>query len=171
MKMSAEDAICKRYSVRDYSQRDVEDDKLHQILEAGRLAPTARNCQPQRIYLFRSEKALEEIRRHAPMTFNAPVIMLVCADETQAAVGFSDRCFGETDVTIVMDHMMLRATELGLGTCWIGHFDQETVRKGLGLPETMRPWHIMLLGYPADGCAPSSMHSKRKSLEETVTEW
>lgn len=168
--MSVENTIIQRCSVRDYSQREVEDEKVLQVLEAGRLAPTARNLQPQRIYLFRSEEALARIREHAPMTFNAPVIMLVCADESKAAVGFSDRCFGETDVTIVMDHMMLRATELGLGTCWIGHFDQETVRKGLGLPEHMRPWHIMLMGYTADGYKPSPMHSSRKALSETVTE-
>ena len=111
-----------RYSVRAYQDTPIEEEKLNQILEAGRIAPTACNNQPQKIYVARSEEARKKLASVSRCTFGAPVILVVCYDhdrnwKNRLMPGYES---GETDAAIVCTHMMLQAAELGIGSCWVG---------------------------------------------------
>ena len=113
-----------RYSVRSFSQQPIEDEKMQKILQAGQVAPTALNFQPQKIYVLKSEDALEKIRFLTKYAYNAPVVLLVCADERKAwhsrhDFGFSS---GQMDASIVCTHMMLEAWDLGIGSVWVRGF-------------------------------------------------
>ncbi len=155
--------------MRKYSSRPVENWKLEAVLEAGRLAPTGCDSQCQRIYVIRTEDSLRKIRGCCRMAFDAPVVLLIFADLSESwthpATG---RNVGETDTAIVTDHMMLRAADLGLGTCWVGYFEPEPIREAFGIPDSLTLMHILPLGYPADSSVPSGMHFKRKPLEDLV---
>jgi nitroreductase len=165
------DLIRERYSVREYSRKPVEEEKLRAVLEAGRLAPTAKNAQPQRIYAVKSGDMLEKLRSVCGMTFDAPAVIVICADLSASFVSpFSGRNLGETDAAIVTDHMMLQAADLGLGTCWVGWFDPAEIKKALGIPENLEVMNLLPIGYPSENSKPSPRHGDRKPLEETVTE-
>ncbi len=159
-----------RYSVRSYQSRAVEGEKLSQILEAGRVAPTAANCQPQRILAVRSPEGLAKLSRAANL-YDAPLALLVCADLSQAWTRPYDGWqSADTDAAIVTDHMMLEAAALGLGTVWVCYFDPERVRAAFDLPPQLAPRNILAVGYAADEPQPSDRHTAmRKPLAETVS--
>lgn len=163
-----------RMSVRKYADRPVEQEKLEQVLEAGRLAPTAKNNQPQRIYVVRSEKALAALRGVTHMTFDAPVVLVVCYDEGEVwhngLEKWRDYDSGEQDCAIIADHMQLMATELGLGTLWARAFDARAVAEALDIPESSKPVLLLSMGYAADGYTANPRHDSRKPLSETVIE-
>jgi len=158
-----------RYSVRDYKETPVEDYKLSAILEAGRLAPTAKNMQPQQVFVLKSNEALNKIRDLTRCAFNAPVVLMVCADKN---VGWDNPFTGENysmmDISIVTTHMMLRATELGLGTCWVCWFDPIKAKEIFNLPDSYYPYCLLPIGYPSERAIPSERHDDRKDLVQTV---
>ena len=158
--------VSTRYSVRAYKPDPVEEGKLQQVLEAARLAPTAANYQPFQLLVVHTagrEKELGRIYR-AGWFVKAPLILAVCGLPRQAWTRGDGKNFGDVDAAIVMDHITLAATELGLGTCWIGAFDARAAREVLGLPEDAEPIVFTPLGYPADEPRPK----QRKSLAELV---
>ena len=158
-----------RYSVRKYAQKPVEEEVLRKVLEAGATAPTAKNLQPQRIYVLKSPEAIEKIRGITRCAFDAPVVLLVCGDTSEAWVNpFNNRSSAEMDCSIVTTQMMLQAQELGLGTCWVCWFDTELTKKTFNIPENQEVFALLPLGYPAEVSKPSAMHDSRKALEETV---
>lgn len=158
-----------RYSARKFSPKKIEDEKVRKILETGRVAPTAVNAQPQRIYVLNSEESLKKINDITPYAFHAPLVMLICADETKAWVNpFNKRSSAQTDVAIVTAHMMLQAKELGIDSVWVCYFDTEVVKKEFNLPENIEPYCIMPMGYATEETKPNPRHFDRKSLEETV---
>lgn len=160
-----------RFSVRAYSDRPVEADKLDRVLSVAGISPTARNKQPQRLYVLQSEEALAKIARLSPCTFGAPVVLMMCFDRSQASdsklnPGYD---FGEMDASICLDEIMLAAAAEGLGTCWVGMFSQEEVREAFELPETYHVAALMPLGYPAEDAKPGPMHDRSLPLDELVT--
>ena len=158
-----------RYSVRKYADKPVEPEKLEQILAAGATAPTAKNQQPQHIYVLESKEAIETIRGITRCAFNAPVVLLVCGDQEQAWTNpFTGRNSAEMDCSIVTTQMMLQAQELGLGTCWVCWFDTEQTKQAFNIPATQEVFALLPLGYPAEESKPAAMHDSRKALEETV---
>lgn len=159
-----------RYSVRKFSPRPVEQEKLEAILQAGRAAPTACNLQPQRVLAIQSPAALETLQKCSVHHFGETLALLVCYDKTECWTrGYDGRASGETDAAIVATHMMLAAWELGIGSTWIMHFIPRAVRTEFHLPDHVEPAAMLLMGYPAEDCAPSPMHGSRKELGETVT--
>ena len=163
-----------RYSERFYSDRPVEEDTLAKILEAGRIAPTACNYQPQKIYVLKSEDALAKAAK-LTLTYKAPVVLLVCYDSNVAWTTDKDRfykpyCVGEQDASIVASSMMYEAESLGVHTLWMRGFDAQSVIEAFELPENIRPVMMLALGYPSERSKPGPLHSKRKELSETVTE-
>ncbi len=168
----------KRYSVRKFSPQEVEGEKLEKILQAGRLAPTAKNSQSQRIFVLKSPEALKKINDATPMAFNAPVVLMVCYDADQSYKNQNDTAYtfypgghydgGEVDAAIVTSAMMFQATELGLGTLWARGFDASVVIKAFDLPKNLRVVCLLDIGYPAADAEPSPRHSDRKPLDETV---
>ena len=158
-----------RYSVRKYADRPVEQDKLDKILAAGANAPTAKNQQPQRIYVLQSADAIAQIRGITRCAFDAPVVLLGCGDRAAAWVNpFNGRNSAEMDCSIVTTQMMLQAQELGLGTCRVCWFDTELTRQTFRIPDSQEVFALLPLGYPAEGSRPAAAHDSRKALEETV---
>ncbi|MBR1810624.1 MAG: nitroreductase family protein [Clostridia bacterium] len=159
-----------RYSVRKFSDQPVETEKLNKILEAGKIAPTAKNNQPQKIYVLQSADALEKVNGLTKCIYGAKTVLLCAYDKNQVWSNPLEtvETAGEVDVSIVATHMMLQAQELGIGSCWVGLFPPQKTREVFGLPENEVPVLLLPLGYPADGAAPSERHTRRKTLTETV---
>jgi len=159
----------KRFSVRKYETRPVEEEKLLQILEAGRVAPTAVNFQPQRLLVVREKTGLEKLKK-AVNVFDAPLAIVVCADHDAAWKRPLDgKKTVDIDASIVTDHMMLQATELGLGTVWICYFKTDVLRTEFNIPDQVEPINILAIGYPTGKILSPDRHDKaRKPLEDTV---
>lgn len=168
--------LCKkRYSVRNFSSKKVEDEKLLRILEAGRIAPTAKNSQSQKIFVLKSENALEKIHKATPMSYNAPLILLVCYDIEESYKNPAETLYenydgGEVDAAIVVSSMMYEATELGLGTLWARGFDSRKIVDAFGLPPNLHVVCLLDIGYAAEESEPSERHFLRKPLSESVKE-
>jgi len=158
--------VQKRYSVRAYKPEAVEEEKIDQILEAARFAPTAANKQPFKIIVTYPEKREDELRRvySADWFVQAPVVICICVIRGQSWVRKEGKDYGDVDAAIVMDHIIMQATELGLGTCWIAAFDPQAAREVFQLPENIEPVIMTTLGYPAD----SPRSKRRKDLNELV---
>ena len=164
-----------RFSERHFDSKPVEDEKLRKILEAGRIAPTACNYQPQRIYVLRSSAALEKARAVKASLYGCPLVLLVCYDSETVWKNPKDRCYelynsGEQDASIVAASMMFEAEELGVHSLWIRGFDAKAVIETFALPENHVPVMMLALGYPGADSHPAHLHEKRMRLEETVTE-
>lgn len=159
-----------RYSVRSFSTRKIEDEKLDKILAAARIAPTAANRQPQKIYVLQSKEALSKINSLCQCIFGASTVILIVADENEAWKNpFSEEYHaGDIDCSIVGTHIMLQAWELGIGSCWVGYYDLARVQKEMNLPPNEKVVAILPLGYPSDESRPSQMHSSRKEIDQTV---
>jgi nitroreductase len=160
------EAIRRRRSIRSYKDQPVEDEKLRAVLEAGRLAPSARNLQEWRYIVVRDPKRrakLAEAANGQAFIGQAPVVLVACAKTDGRTMSCGERAY-PIDVAISLDHMSLKAVEEGLGSCWIGAFDAQAVRKLLGVPEEVRVVELMPLGYPAE--APSAR--SRLAFDEIV---
>jgi nitroreductase len=145
--------ITARYSVRAYRPDPVEDEKLQAVLEAARLAPTAANRQPFQLVVMHTKGREEEIGKiyRKPWFVQAPIVIGVCAISSLAWVRESDRFNARLiDAAIVADHLILAATNLGLGTCWIAAFNVKAARSVMRLPDEAEPVIFTPLGYPAD---------------------
>lgn len=157
--------VGKRRSVRAYQQRAVEQEKLMQVLEAARLAPSACNLQPWYIVVLQGEQVQRLEPAYARSWFlEAPLVLCVCADTSEAWARGDRVSYAMVDAAIVMEHIVLAATALGLGSCWVGAFDVHKLRGILQLPEQIMPVAMTPLGYSA--AEPESR--PRKSLEEIV---
>ena len=168
--MEFKEVVKNRYSCKKYSGRPVEKEKLTAILEAGRLAPTAKNLQEQRIYVLQSAEDLAAVDAVTPCRYGAPVVLAVAFDKNNVFVyPGGKRDSGAEDATIVATHMILAAADEGVDSCWINFLDPEAAAKTLGLPEKEELLMLLDLGYAAEGAGPLPNHESRKPLEETVT--
>ncbi len=164
--MNFSELATKRYSVRAYKSDPVPDDKLQQVLEAARLAPTAANRQPlQFIVIHTAGKEVELGRIYSrPWFVQAPLVICACGIPEHGWIRRDDRRYLDVDIGIVMDHLILAATDLGLGTCWIAAFDLVAAREVLNLPDDVEPIVFTPLGYPDD----QPREKNRKLLDELV---
>ena len=170
--MSFLDIAKKRCSVRSYLPREVEEEKLLQVLEAARIAPSACNMQPWQIFAARDPQLKADLVKAYPRDWFArvPVILVICCDHSQSWKRQNDnKDYGDVDIAIATDHMTLAAADLGLGTCWLGAFDPEICRKALNLPQYMEPVVMMPLGYPAQTDSADRHRTRRKPLEDIVS--
>ena len=152
----------KRYACRKYAPAKVEQEKLDIILEAGRVAPTGANRQPQRLIVVRSQEGMERLAR-CTRDFGAPCAVIVCADTGEAWTRkYDGKAIGDIDASIVTDHMMLAATDLGLGSVWICRFDPTVIREEFGLPETLVPVNILAVGHPAGELKSPDRHATER---------
>ena len=160
----------KRYSVRSYKDKKVEEEKLKKILEAAHVAPTAANLQPIRLLTVQSKEGLGKIGKGANL-YGAPLAIIVCADHKKAWVRpFDKKRTTDIDASILTDHMMLQATELGLGSVWICYFKPDVIRREFGLPDHLEPANILAVGYPNEEAADPERHSQtRIPVEELVS--
>ena len=159
-----------RYSVRKYKDLPVEQEKIDKILEASRVAPTACNKQPQRIYVVQSQQMREKLASVCRFTFDAPVVMAVCYDKTKEwRNNLAPYTSGETDAAIACTHMMLEAWELGLGSCWVAWMNPDEVAAVLGIPENEQLLALLPIGYAAEDAAPGALHSASRADRGMVT--
>lgn len=165
--MDFEQVIKQRFSVRKFKNQTVPSSLIHNILEAGNLAPTAKNNQPQKIYVIQSEEGLHKLDMATPCRYNAPVCLIVAGD-TLTAWSKDGHSTYEMDACIVATHMMLEATNLGLNSIWIELFDKTILKQQFDIPQNIEPVCIIPLGYKSDDCTPSPMHLKRKNLQDIV---
>ncbi|MFA5628720.1 MAG: nitroreductase family protein [Dehalococcoidales bacterium] len=164
--MEFAEVIKKRYSVRSYKPIPVEEEKLEIILEAARIAPTACNRQPFLFIVFEPQGKEEELKRvyHGLWLSEAPVIICACAIPSESWVRRDGTNYSFIDLAIAVDHLILAAADLGLGTCWVGAFDVSAVREMLKLPAHIEPLVLIPIGYPND----SAPTKHRKPIEEIV---
>ena len=168
--MEFKEVVKNRYSCKKYSGRKVEAEKLAAILEAGRVAPTAKNLQEQHVYVVQSEEMLAKIDGVTPCRYGAPTVVVVAFDKNNVfTYPGGKRDSGVEDATIVATHMILAATDEGVDSCWVNFFDPEKMEEVLGLPENEEILMVMDLGYAAEGAGPLPNHSSRKPLSETVS--
>ena len=159
-----------RYSVRSYKDKKVEEEKLRQILEAAHAAPTAANLQPVRLIVVQSREGLEKIGKGANI-YGAPLAIIICTDCRKAWMRpFDKKQTVDIDASILTDHMMLQATELGLGSVWICYFKPDIIRNEFDLPDELEPVNILAIGYSDEEPADPERHSKtRIPMEELVS--
>lgn len=168
--MEFTDVIKNRYSCKKYSDRNVDDEKINAILDAGRLAPTAKNLQEQHIYVVRSEEVLAKIDKATPCRYGAPIVIVVAFDKDNVfTYPGGKRDSGVEDATIVATQMILAAANEGVDSCWINYFDPEKLALDLGLPSNEEILMIMDIGYAAEGAGPLDNHFNRKDLSDTVS--
>ena len=159
-----------RYSCKKYSDRPLEKEKLDAILEAGRVAPTAKNLQEQKVYVVQSAEMLAKVDGVTPCRYGAPTVLIVAFDKNNVfTYPGGKRDSGIEDATIVATHMILAAYNEGVDSCWINFLDPEKMAEVLGLPENEEVLMAMDLGYAAEGAGPLPNHSSRKDLTETVS--
>ncbi len=160
-----------RYSVRNYLAKAVEEEKLHYILECGRIAPSAANFQPWKINVIRDE----ELKKRLAETYGrewfkqAPVILVFTGDHRKGWRRADGKDHTDIDIAIMADHITLAAAEQGLGTCWICNFNAAKCSQILNLPVHIEPIAYLTLGYPADSTDDTTRHLRRKSFEEIIT--
>lgn len=162
--------IKERFSCKSYNGQPVEEEKLNEILEAGRVAPTAKNMQAQRVYVIKSAEGLAKVDKATPCRYNAPVVLAVAYDKASAFVYPGGKhTSGEEDASIVATHMMLAAANIGVDSCWLNFFDPELLQADLGIPETQQLVMLLDLGYAAEGAGPLANHTSIKPAEETIS--
>ena len=166
------DLARRRHSVRAYRPDPVPDDALAAVLEAARIAPTAANRQPFRVIVVHTAGREAELRRIYDRDWfvGAPLVLCVCAvpDEAWVRTMYDGRSHADVDASIVMDHVILAATDAGLGTCWIASFDPAAAREVLAIPEEGEPMLFTPLGYAAGDEEASARHLQRRPIEELV---
>lgn len=159
-----------RYSVREYKPLKVSKALLIEVLEAGRMAPSAANRQPWSFILVSSDTHLSQLKTCYDREWfkKVPQVIVICGNHNEAwKRSFDQKDHTDVDASIAIDHMTLRATELGLGTCWICHFNPEKLREVLQLPEHVEPIALLPIGYPQESKAPEK---KRKAFSEVAFE-
>ena len=160
----------KRFSVRKFSDRAIEQEKLEQILTVGNIAPTAKNLQPQRIYVLQSEEALSKLDSLTHCRYGAKTVLLFTYDTDEEWKNPLEEGVhsGVEDVSIVATHMMLQATELGLCTCWCNYFSNSKLEEAFNIPQSEKLVLIMPIGYADKKAKPAPGHESKKDIKETV---
>lgn len=160
-----------RFSVRKFSDKPIEQDKLDKILEAGNVAPTAVNFQPQKIYVLQSDEALAKVNSVCKCIYGAKTVLMFAydSDHDWKNPKESDIHSGQQDVSIVATHIMLEAWNLGIGSCWVNLFSNSELEKTFNLPKNEKTVLLMPLGYIADGVGPHKQwHFVCKKISDIV---
>lgn len=158
-----------RYSVRKFENKHLEQHIIDKILECGHMAPTGCNFQPQRILVMNTDEAIEKLKGCTKCHFDAPTAMLVCYNREESWVRKYDGALSAPiDASIVCTHMMLMAHSLGVGTCWVMHFDPTAMRNAFNIPDNIEPVALLVMGYPHADAKPIEMHEKTRPLNEIV---
>lgn len=167
------EAVSIRRSIRKYKSIPVEEDKLNRILEAARIAPSAGNRQPWYFIVIKDEEVKNQLKeakayyhenRQWEWFYTAPIIICACGESSKSWIRKDGKDFRDVDVAIAFEHLVLAATAEGLGTCWIGAFEPEAVKKVLGIPNGIEPIVLTPLGYSDE----SPQVRERKSINEII---
>ena len=167
--MDFEKVIAERYSVRKFEKGHLEQEIIDKIINAGHIAPTGCNFQPQRILVLNNDETISKLKGCTKCHFDAPCAMLVCYNVDESWTRQYDGAkSAPVDASIVATHMMLEAKNLGIGSCWVMHFDPEAMKKEFNIPENIIPHALLVMGYPHESAVPLDMHQKVRPLDEIV---
>ncbi|MDO5732884.1 MAG: nitroreductase family protein [Eubacteriales bacterium] len=167
--MDFEKVIRERYACRAFLDELIPEEKIREILEAAHMAPTAKNLQPQKIFVIQSEAACEVIREATPCSYGARQFFLVGYDREQAWIrSFDERNFGVVDASIVATHLVLAIENAGLESCWVGHFDPAVIREKLPSLAAYDFVAIFPFGHAAPEGGPSERHEQRRPSSDCV---
>ncbi len=167
--MEFEKVIKDRYSVRKFKDTPLSDEVINQILNAGYIAPTGCNFQPQRILVLNTEESLTKLKSCTKCHFDAPCAMLICYNKDESWVRPYDGALSApVDASIVTTHLMLAAQNLGVGTCWVMHFNPAAMRETFNIPENIIPEALLVMGYPHEDSIPNERHEQFRPLNEIV---
>ncbi|MCQ2969710.1 MAG: nitroreductase family protein [Clostridium sp.] len=165
--MEFNNVIKNRTAVRKFTEKKIDEKILNQILEAGRIAPTAKNIQPIKIYVVNSAEGLNKIDNSTKCRYGTQTVLIVCGNKEEAYHKGEYSTY-EMDSCIVATHMMLEATNLGIDNIWVEAFENEILRKDFEIPEELIPVMLLPLGYKSEDCPNNPLHNIRKKLEEIV---
>lgn len=168
--MEFTEVVKNRYSCKKFNDSKITAQQLNEILEAGRLAPTAKNLQEQHIYVVQSEEGLAKIDKVTPCRYGATTVLVVAFDKNNVfTYPGGKRNSVIEDASIVATHMILAAHNAGVDSCWINFFDPEVLAKELNLPENEEVLMLLNLGFAAEGTKALPNHFNRKELTQTVS--
>ena len=167
--MEFQKLIEERYSVRQFKSEHLKREDVDKILYAGHKAPTGCNYQPQRILVINSDESIKKLRECTKCHFNAPSAMLVCYNKDESWTRPYDNAkSAPCDAVIVATHMMLAAHDIGVGCCYVMHFDPVKMRDTFHIPQNIIPAALLVMGYPSEEAKPLDLHSKYRPLNEVV---
>ncbi len=167
--MEFDKIITERYSVRKFKSERLKQEEIDKILGAGHKAPTGCNYQPQRILVLNSDSAIQKLQKCTRCHFGAPTAFLVCHNKDESWVRPYDGALSSpVDAVIVATHMMLKAWEIGVGCCWVMHFNPAVMKETFNIPESIEPVALLVMGYPAEDSKPLELHDKVRPIEEVV---
>lgn len=158
-----------RFSVREFTDEPINQETIDKILKAAHVAPTGCNYQPFRILVINTAGSVEKLKKCTKCHFSSRCAMLVCYNKDECWTRKYDGAVsGPVDACIVTTHMMLEATELGIGSCWVMHFDPAAMRQEFNIPENIEPVALLVMGHPKDGVKPLNLHNEFRALDELV---
>ena len=159
-----------RFSVRSFDGKRVKKNRLNAILESGRIAPTAKNLQPQVIYVIESDEGIEKINRTSPCIYGSKTVLVICYDKNRVYCDPQnpDDNSGQIDCSIVMTHMLLEAQNQGVNSCIVKYFDKQKLKEEFELPDNIVPVLLLPLGYATEDVVPGPNHNSRLETGKTV---
>ena len=167
--MEFDKVITERYSVRKFRSERLKQSEIDEIIKAGHKAPTGCNNQPQRILVINSSESIEKLKKCTKCHFNAPTAMLICHNKSESWERPYDKALSSPiDAVIVATHMMLKAQDIGVGSCWVMHFNPSMMIETFNIPKDVLPVALLVMGYPAPDSKPLELHSKFKDIDEVV---
>lgn len=172
--MSIDKLFLMRKSVRSFSDKKIDKETITELLNAARLAPSAVNYQPWRFFVCNVDEVKQQIVESYPRKWfeSAPLYIVACADKSQSWKRPSDnKDHGDIDVAIAVTHLMLKATDMGLGTCWVCNFDANILKEALNLDKVLEPVAIIPVGFPSEKQTFDTEQPKKRKTVEEFTEW
>lgn len=167
--MEFEKLIAERYSVRKFKQEHLSQECISKLLEAAHLAPTGCNYQPQRILVLNTDRSIEKLKNCTKCHFDAPCAMLVCYNKDESwKRPYDGALSAPVDAVIVATHIMLEAHNMGVGSCWVMHFDPFKMKEEFNIPDNIIPEALLVMGYPDEDSQPHTFHSTFRPLDEVV---
>lgn len=167
--MEFKELITDRYSVRSFKDEHLPQKVIDEILSASHKAPTGCNYQPQRILVINTDESINKLKACTKCHFNAPTAMLVCYNENESWQRPYDGAMSSpVDGAIVATYIMLAANDLGVGCCWVMHFDPSAIKKTFDIPENIKPLALIVMGYPSRDAKPLPLHYQNRPIEDVV---
>jgi nitroreductase len=167
--MEFDKIVSERYSVRKFEQKHLKKEIIDKIIAAGHLAPTGCNYQPQRIVVINTDESIEKLKLCTRSHFGAQCALLVCYNKEETwKRPYDGALSAPVDASIVTTFMMLKAQDLGIGTCWVMHFDPEAMKDTFRIPNHIEPLALLVMGYPSENATPLPLHFDSRPLGETV---
>lgn len=167
--MDFKQLISERYSVRKFKNEHLPQEIINKIIGASHKAPTGCNYQPQRILVLNTDESILKLKECTKCHFDAPTAMLICHNKDESWKRIYDGALSSpVDAVIVSTYVMLAAWNLGVGSCWVMHFDPTKMRESFNIPENIEPTALLVMGYPAEDAKPIDMHYKYRDPSEIV---